>query len=131
MRSFHERCIALQSENGQELPPSDSWRTAIPDLPGKEKAERPQTRHEAVHIRRATPTKRTTAAGSTAARLRVVSKCAFALAGQREKSVQINPRRPRIGFSLPIYHRPSSLCHSTTNELPVICIWWENPPLTY
>jgi len=38
-RSFHERCIALQNENGQELHPSDSWRTAIPDLPGKEKVE--------------------------------------------------------------------------------------------
>ena len=59
---------------------------------------------------------RTTAAGSTTARLRVVSKCALREDRQRERSAQVIPGRSRFGSLLLVNHRPSSLCHSATNE---------------
>ena len=59
---------------------------------------------------------RTTAAGSTTTRLRVVGKCALREGRQRERSAQAKPRRSRFG-SLPLVdHRPSGLQHSATNE---------------
>ena len=59
---------------------------------------------------------RTTAAGSTTARLRVVSKCALREGRQRERSAQAKPRRSRFGSLLLVDHRPSGLQHSATNE---------------
>ena len=61
---------------------------------------------------------RTTAAGSTTARLRVVSKCALREGRQRERSAQAKPRRSRFGSRLLVDHRPSGLQHSATNEPP-------------
>ena len=59
---------------------------------------------------------RTTAAGSTTARLRVVSKCALREGRQRERSAQAKPRRSRFGSLLLVDHRPSGLQHSAINE---------------
>ena len=64
-----------------------------------------------MRIRWASLVKRTNAAGSIAARLRVVSKCAFTRARNKKEGIQVNPEHPRICFLLPVYHRPSSLCH--------------------
>jgi hypothetical protein len=64
------------------------------------------------------------------ASLLVVSKRALGEGRQRGKSAQVIPGRSRFGSLLLVDHRPSSLCHSAANELPVICIWWENPPFT-
>ena len=59
---------------------------------------------------------RTTAAGSTTTRLRVVGKCALREGRQRERSAQVIPRRSRFGSLLLVDHRLSSLCHFATNE---------------
>ena len=59
---------------------------------------------------------RTTAAGSTTARLRVVSKCALREGRQRERSAQVIPGHSHFGSLLLVNHRPSSLYHSATNE---------------
>jgi len=40
----------------------------------------------------------------------------FAEGRQRERSAQVIPRRSRFGSLLLVNHRPSSLCHSATNE---------------
>ena len=62
---------------------------------------------------------RTTAEGSIAARLRVVSKCALRGDQQRERSAEVIPGRSRFSSHLLVDHRPSSLFHSATNESPV------------
>ena len=54
---------------------------------------------------------RTAAAGSTAVRLRVVSKCAF-VGAYKEKETSKSTPDVRFRFLLSVYHRPSSLCHS-------------------
>ena len=46
----------------------------------------------------------------------VVSKCALREGRQRERSAQVIPGRSRFGSLLLVNHRPSSLCHSATNE---------------
>ena len=54
------------------------------------------------------------AAGSTTARLRVVSKCALREGRQRERSAQVIPGCSRFSSLLLVDHRPSSLCHLAT-----------------
>ncbi len=56
------------------------------------------------------------AEGHTTTSLRVVSKCAFREDRKRERSAQVTPGRSRFGSLLLVDHRPSSLCHSATNE---------------
>ena len=61
---------------------------------------------------------RTTAAGSTTARLRVVSKCALRRGLAKRMERPGHPRTLPLGFLLLVDHRLFSLCHSATNEPP-------------
>ena len=61
---------------------------------------------------------RTTAAGSTTARLRVVSKCALRRGLAKRMERPSHPRTLPLGFLLLVDHRLFSLCHSATNEPP-------------
>ena len=76
MRSFHERCIALQNENGQKLLPLKSRRRRRRTCSAKGE-RRIHSFDMKLWIRLASIGECTTIAGSTAARKRAASKRAF------------------------------------------------------
>jgi len=82
-----------------------------------------------MRIRWASLVKRTNAAGSIAARLRVVSKCAFTRARNKKEGIQVNPERPPhilppAGLSPPFQPVPF-----TTNEPQSYVFGGRNHPL--
>lgn len=118
--------LSLQSENEQKRPYRAPENGNSRLARQKEKRHLLQPCHKAGYISsRSSPVEHTTAVGSTAARLRVVSKCAFAGDLQREGSIQVIPRRPTpAGLPPPFPPVPS-----TTNDPQSYVFGGRNHPL--